>query len=108
MVYRGLEGNASNERYNFWIFDPAQMKFIYNQGFSDTLGGNTEIDEHKKEVTSGGTAAARVFALSIGPIAGSEIVSYLSSENQSMTTLADPNHQALIHTVEKFVGDSQR
>ncbi len=37
----------------FWLLDSTRKQFVYNQGFTDPLGANTEIDEQANEVRSG-------------------------------------------------------
>src|SRR5437867_5650634 len=54
MLQTDISANGQTNGYSFCVFDSTERKFVYNQGYSDTLGGNTEIDEKTKEVTSGG------------------------------------------------------
>jgi hypothetical protein len=53
-MYDGVSANGQNTAYNFYIFNPKTLKYIYDKPFSEKYGCNSYIDTSAKEIHTSG------------------------------------------------------
>lgn len=49
-------GNATNEAFDFWLFDPQSGLFRFNEEFTEKFGCNSIIREDRKQIEIGGSS----------------------------------------------------
>jgi hypothetical protein len=97
-------GNATNEDYAFWLFNPRSTRFEFNEQFTQTLSCNPSVDTTDHVITTGGTTGCVGMCYSFTTFSVSNgRLTLIERESQDLANDAtDKGVPIFIRTLEKL------